>query len=129
MKKLLSFLTALAFNHNTSCLFGHKAESKAPEEKIEQKQIKFDESCLKKLDSAFARETTRTWGIDFLNHAQRVLIFNVCNSDEPTEKRVFKISYNPVGWHNYNFYYGDGSKKAWLMNRGHLIVQFSGLND
>ena len=45
-------------------------------------------------------------------------------------KRESKISYNPVGWHNYNFYYGDGSKKAWLMSRGHLIsLPIYGLND
>ena len=52
------------------------------------------------------------------------------DSDEPTEKRESKLTYDPVGWHNYKFFYGDSSKKAWLMNRGHLIgYQFSGLND
>lgn len=52
------------------------------------------------------------------------------DSDEPTEKRESKLTYDPVGWHNYKFFYGDGSKKAWLMNRGHLVgYQFSGLND
>lgn len=52
------------------------------------------------------------------------------DKDEPTKKRDKKIKYNPVGWHNYKFYFEDGSKKAWLMNRGHLIAyQFSGLNN
>ncbi len=52
------------------------------------------------------------------------------DKDEPEKKRAPKINYNPVGWHNYKFYYGDGKSKAWLMNRGHLIgYQFSGLND
>lgn len=40
------------------------------------------------------------------------------------------MTYDPVGWHNYKFFYGDGKKEAWLMSRGHLIgYQFSGLND
>ncbi|MCR8968290.1 DNA/RNA non-specific endonuclease [Streptococcus zalophi] len=52
------------------------------------------------------------------------------DQDEPTKKRKKKLEYNPAGWHNYKFYFGNGEKKAWLMNRGHLIgYQFSGLND
>ena len=52
------------------------------------------------------------------------------DSDEPKEKREAKLTFDPVGWHNYKFYYGDGTKEAWLMNRGHLVgYQFSGLND
>ncbi|MDR1567649.1 MAG: DNA/RNA non-specific endonuclease [Streptococcaceae bacterium] len=55
------------------------------------------------------------------------------DSDEPTKKREPRLTYNPVGWHNYKFSYkaSDGTqKKAWLFNRGHLIgYQFSGLND
>ncbi|EFN97424.1 DNA/RNA non-specific endonuclease family protein [Streptococcus mitis SK321] len=52
------------------------------------------------------------------------------DSDEPTEKRDSKLTYDPVGWHNYKFFYGDGREEAWLMSRGHLIgYQFSGLND
>ena len=51
-------------------------------------------------------------------------------SDQPTKKRNEKLTINPSGWHNYKFYYGDGSKKSWLMNRGHLVgYQLSGLND
>ncbi|GAP03028.1 streptococcal phage DNAse [Fructobacillus pseudoficulneus] len=52
------------------------------------------------------------------------------DKDEPKVKRAPQLKYNPVGWHNYKFYYGDGSQQAWLMNRGHLVgYQFSGLND
>lgn len=52
------------------------------------------------------------------------------DSDEPKKKREPKLKFDPVGWHNYKFYYGDGTKEAWLMNRGHLFgYQFSGLND
>lgn len=41
-----------------------------------------------------------------------------------TQKREPRLSYNPVGWHNYKF------NGHWLMNRGHLVgYQFSGLND
>lgn len=55
------------------------------------------------------------------------------SSQEPSNKRENKINFNPVGWHNYKFSYIDSQngqkKKAWLMNRGHLIgYQFSGLN-
>lgn len=52
------------------------------------------------------------------------------HKDQPTAQRDDKLKFNPAGWHNYEFYYGDGKNKAWLMNRGHLIgYQFSGLND
>ena len=52
------------------------------------------------------------------------------DSDEPKDKREAKLKFDPVGWHNYKFYFGDGTKEAWLMNRGHLVgYQFSGLND
>ena len=54
------------------------------------------------------------------------------DSQEPKVKRE-PLTYNPVGWHNYNFYYKkpNGSiGKMWLMARGHLVgYQFSGLND
>ena len=52
------------------------------------------------------------------------------DKDEPKNKRPGKIKYDPVGWHNYKFYYGNVNQKSWLMNRGHLIgYQFSGVND
>ena len=54
-------------------------------------------------------------------------------SDEPASgTREPRITYDPVGWHNYKFNYLDENnnvKQAWLMNRGHLVgYQFSGLN-
>lgn len=52
------------------------------------------------------------------------------DDQSPTSKRAKRLTYNPAGWHNYKFYYGNGDKKTWLMDRGHLIAyQFSGLND
>lgn len=52
------------------------------------------------------------------------------DQDEPKQKRKVRLKYNPVGWHNYKLYYGDGSRQAWLMNRGHLVgYQFSGLEE
>jgi DNA-entry nuclease len=52
------------------------------------------------------------------------------DKDEPTVKRAPQLNYDPVGWHNFKFYYGDGTRQAWLMSRGHLVgYQFSGLND
>ena len=131
MKKLLSFSIALLSITTLVACSGHKAESKVPEEKIEQKQIKFDEKLFKEAGLLpFKNEKQLELGeLDSKSRATGAHI-QLKDSDEPTEKREPKISYNPVGWHNYNFYYGDGSKKAWLMNRGHLIgYQFSGLND
>lgn len=50
-------------------------------------------------------------------------------SDMSKEKREQQITVDPVGWHNYNLPVKD-DKKAWLMNRGHLIgYQFSGLTN
>lgn len=53
-------------------------------------------------------------------------------SDKAQDGRESKINVDPVGWHNYRFKYEDEHgkvKKAYLMNRGHLIgYQFSGLN-
>ena len=34
------------------------------------------------------------------------------DSDEPTEKRESKLTYDPVGWHNYKFFYSDGKKRS-----------------
>ncbi|HFI2692591.1 TPA: DNA/RNA non-specific endonuclease [Streptococcus suis] len=67
--------------------------------------------------------------LDSLNRATGATII-LQAQHKPTENRKDKITVDPVGWHNYEFYFEDGSKKAWLMNRGHLIsYQFSGLND
>ena len=131
MKKLLSFSIALLSITTLVACSGHKAESKVLEEKIEQKQAKFDEKLFKEAGLLpFKNEKQLELGeLDSKSRATGAHI-QLKDSDEPTEKREPKISYNPVGWHNYNFYYGDGSKKAWLMNRSHLIgYQFSGLND
>lgn len=131
MKKLLSFSIALLSITTLVACSGHKAESKVPEEKIEQKQIKFDEKLFKEAGLLpFKNEKQLELGeLDSKSRATGAHI-QLKDSDEPTEKREPKISYNPVGWHNYKFFYGDGKKEAWLMNRGHLIgYQFSGLND
>ncbi|MFC4652869.1 DNA/RNA non-specific endonuclease [Lactococcus nasutitermitis] len=54
------------------------------------------------------------------------------NSQEPEVKRE-PLTYNPVGWHNYDFYFkkDDGDTgRMWLMARGHLVgYQFCGLNN
>lgn len=51
--------------------------------------------------------------------------------DAPKEEREGKITYDPVGWHNYKLPATINGKKteSWLMNRGHLVgYLFSGLN-
>ncbi|MEZ7635715.1 DNA/RNA non-specific endonuclease [Streptococcus sp. 27098_8_70] len=131
MKKLLSFSIALLSITTLVACSGRKAESKVPEEKIEQKQIKFDEKLFKEAGLLpFKNEKQLELGeLDSKSRATGAHI-QLKDSDEPTEKREPKISYNPVGWHNYKFFYGDGKKEAWLMSRGHLVgYQFSGLND
>ena len=66
--------------------------------------------------------------VDQLGRAQGAHI-QLRDRDEPHQKRESRITVDPVGWHNYKLPYGDGSQKAWLMSRGHLIgYQFSGLN-
>jgi DNA-entry nuclease len=50
----------------------------------------------------------------------------------PKDVRDQYITYNPTGWHNYNFLYkkaDGGISKSWLFNRGHLVgYQFCGIN-
>lgn len=131
MKNLLSFSIALLSITTLVACSGHKAESKIPEEKIEQKQIKFDEKLFKEAGLLpFKNEKQLELGeLDSKSRATGAHI-QLKDSDEPTEKRESKLTYDPVGWHNYKFFYGDGKKEAWLMSRGHLIgYQFSGLND
>ena len=131
MKKLVYASLAFLSVFTLAACSGHKEEAKVPEVKVEQKQAKFDEKLFKEAGIlSFKSEKQLELGeLDSKNRATGAHI-QLKDSDEPTEKREPKISYNPVGWHNYIFYYGDGSKKAWLMNRGHLIgYQFSGLND
>lgn len=131
MKRLVYASLAFLSVFTLAACSGHKEEAKVPEVKVEQKQAKFDEKLFKEAGIlSFKSEKQLELGeLDSKNRATGAHI-QLKDSDEPTEKREPKISYNPVGWHNYIFYYGDGSKKAWLMNRGHLIgYQFSGLND
>lgn len=71
-------------------------------------------------------------GFDSLGRATFAHI-QLKDADEPNGvKRENKITYDPVGWHNYKMSYIDvdgETKQAFLMNRGHLIgYQFSGLN-
>ena len=131
MKRLVYASLAFLSVFTLAACSGHKEEAKVPEVKVEQKQAKFDEKLFKEAGIlSFKSEKQLELGeLDSKNRATGAHI-QLKDSDEPTEKREPKISYNPVGWHNYIFYYGDGSKKAWLMNRGHLIgYQFSELND
>jgi|GEM_PF-3553036 len=72
--------------------------------------------------------------VDSLSRARDSHI-QLSSAEEPTVKRASRLAYNPVGWHNYDFWYNQtggatGNQKAWLMARGHLVgYQFSGVND
>ena len=105
MKKLLSFSIALLSITTLVACSGHKVESKVPEEKIEQKQIKFDEKLFKEAGLLpFKNEKQLELGeLDSKSRATGAHI-QLKDRDEPTEKRESKISYNPVGWHNYKFF-------------------------
>lgn len=131
MKKLLTLSLALLSVTTLVACSGHKVEQAVPEEKVEQKQVKFDEKLFKEAGLLpFKNEKQLELGeLDSKSRATGAHI-QLKDSDEPTEKRESKLTYDPVGWHNYKFFYGDGKKEAWLMSRGHLIgYQFSGLND
>ena len=131
MKRLLSLtFTVLSMITLVGCS-GTKEVTNVSEEKVEQQQAKFDEKLFKEAGLLpFKHENQLVLEeLDSLSRAKGAHI-QLKNSDEPTEKRNTKLTYDPVGWHNYKFYYGDGTKEAWLMSRGHLIgYQFSGLND
>ena len=131
MKRLLSLtFTVLSMITLVGCS-GTKEVTNVSEEKVEQQQDKFDEKLFKEAGLLpFKNEKQLVLEeLDSLSRAKGAHI-QLKNSDEPTEKRNTKLTYDPVGWHNYKFYYGDGTKEAWLMSRGHLIgYQFSGLND
>ena len=131
MKRLLSLIfTVLSMITLVGCS-GTKEVTNVSEEKVEQQQAKFDEKLFKEAGLLpFKNEKQLVLEeLDSLSRAKGAHI-QLKNSDEPTEKRNTKLTYDPVGWHNYKFYYGDGTKEAWLMSRGHLIgYQFSGLND
>lgn len=131
MKKLVYASLAFLSVFTLAACSGHKKETKVSEVNVEQKQPKFDEKLFKEAGLLpFKSEKQLELGeLDSKNRATGAHI-QLKDSDEPTEKRDSKLTYDPVGWHNYKFFYGDGREEAWLMSRGHLIgYQFSGLND
>ena len=131
MKRLHSLIFMLLSMITLSGCSGAKEETKVPVKKVEQQQVKFDENLFKEAGLLPFKNKKQLVleELDSLSRAKGAHI-QLKNSDEPTEKRNTKLTYDPVGWHNYKFYYGDGTKEAWLMSRGHLIgYQFSGLND
>lgn len=131
MKRLFSLIFMLLSMITLSGCSGAKEETKVPVKKVEQQQVKFDENLFKEAGLLPFKNKKQLVleELDSLSRAKGAHI-QLKNSDEPTEKRNAKLTYDPVGWHNYKFFYGDGTKEAWLMSRGHLIgYQFSGLND
>lgn len=131
MKKLIYASLAFLSVFTLAACSGHKKETKVSEAKVEQKQAKFDEKLFKEAGLLpFKNKKKLELGeLDSKNRATGAHI-QLKDSDEPTDKRETKLTYDPVGWHNYKFFYGDGWEEAWLMSRGHLIgYQFSGLND
>ena len=131
MKRLHSLTVVLLSMITLVGCSGTKEVTKEPVEKVEQQQVKFDENLFKEagLLPFENKKQLVLEELDSLSRAKGAHI-QLKNSDEPKQKRNSKLTYDPVGWHNYKFYYGDGAKDAWLMSRGHLIgYQFSGLND
>ena len=131
MKKLHSLTVVLLSMITLVGCSGTKEVKKEPVEKVEQQQVKFDKNLFKEAGLLPFKNKKQLVleELDSLSRAKGAHI-QLKNSDEPKEKRNSKLTCDPVGWHNYKFYYGDGEKDAWLMSRGHLIgYQFSGLND
>ena len=131
MKKLHSLTVVLLSMITLVGCSGTKEVKKEPVEKVEQQQVKFDKNLFKEAGLLPFKNKKQLVleELDSLSRAKGAHI-QLKNSDEPKEKRNSKLTYDPVGWHNYKFYYGDGEKDAWLMSRDHLIgYQFSGLND
>ena len=131
MKRLHSLTVVLLSMITLVGCSGTKEVTKEPVEKVEQQQVKFDENLFKEA-GLLPFENKKQLVLEELDSLSRAkgAHMQLKNSDEPKEKRNSKLTYDPVGWHNYKFYYGDGAKDAWLMSRGHLIgYQFSGLND
>lgn len=131
MKKLVYASLIFLSVFTLAACSGHKKETKVSEAKVEQKQAKFNEKLFKEAGLLpFKNKKKLELGeLDSKNRATGAHI-QLKDSDEPTDKRETKLTYDPVGWHNYKFFYGDGREEAWLMSRGHLIgYQFSGLND
>ena len=131
MKRLFSLIFMLLSMIILAGCSATKEETKVQVKKVEQQQAKFDENLFKEAGLLPFKNKKQLVleELDSLSRAKGAHI-QLKNSDEPTEKRNSKLTYDPVGWHNYKFYYGDGTKEAWLMSRGHLVgYQFSGLND
>ena len=131
MKKFVYVSLSILSAFTLAACSGHKEEAKVSEAKVEQTQAKFDEKLFKEAGLLpFKSEKQLELGeLDSKNRATGAHI-QLKDRDEPTEKRDSKLTYDPVGWHNYKFFYGDDREEAWLMSRGHLIgYQFSGLND
>ena len=131
MKRLFSLIFMLLSMIILAGCSATKEETKVPVKKVEQQQVKFDENLFKEAGLLPFKNKKQLVleELDSLSRAKGAHI-QLKNSDEPKEKRNSKLTYDPVGWHNYKFFYGDGTKEAWLMSRGHLIgYQFSGLND
>ena len=121
---LLSLLTSVGCSK-------HKEEAKVAEPVLTE-QSKQDNTKLYKEAGLLTFKNEKQLEIGELDSKSRATYAHIQlkDSDEPKDKREEKLEFDPVGWHNYKFYYGDGTKEAWLMNRGHLVgYQFSGLND
>ena len=121
---LLSLLTSVGCSK-------HKEEVKATEP-VTTEQTTQDNTKLYKEAGLLTFRNEKQLELGELDSKSRATYAHIQlkDSDEPKEKREAKLTFDPVGWHNYKFYYGDGTKEAWLMNRGHLVgYQFSGLND
>ena len=121
---LLSLLTSVGCSK-------HKDEVKATEP-VTTEQTTQDNTKLYKEAGLLTFRNEKQLELGELDSKSRATYAHIQlkDSDEPKEKREAKLTFDPVGWHNYKFYYGDGTKEAWLMNRGHLVgYQFSGLND
>ena len=121
---LLSLLTSVGCSK-------HKEEAKVTEP-VTTEQTTQDNTKLYKEAGLLTFRNEKQLELGELDSKSRATYAHIQlkDSDEPKEKREAKLTFDPVGWHNYKFYYGDGTKEAWLMNRGHLVgYQFSGLND
>lgn len=126
---LLSLLTTVGCSKNKEKV---KVAEAVTTEAVTTEQTTQDNTKLYKEAGLLTFKNERQLELGELDSKSRATYAHIQlkDSDEPKEKREAKLTFDPVGWHNYKFYYGDGTKEAWLMNRGHLVgYQFSGLND
>ena len=131
MKKLvLTSVVLLSLLTSVGCS-KHKDEARAAEP-VTTEQTTQDNKKLYKEAGLLTFKNEKQLELGELDSKSRATYAHIQlkDSDEPKDKREAKLKFDPVGWHNYKFYFGDGTKEAWLMNRGHLVgYQFSGLND